>query len=142
MKIRILIVDDHYFIRNSLRSLLAKERYLEVVGEARDGQEAFEAVMELAPDVVVMDLDMPTMGGVEATRRILTAAPATRIIGFSIFSTEKDESAIRRAGAVEFVPKDAGVRPLLEAIRSAAAQHPSIAAPLGRAWERIDHWCE
>ena len=85
--IRVLVVDDHELMRQSLRRLIKTYRNMEVVGEADDGLEAIEAVTVLRPDVVLMDIDMPRMNGIDATKRIKATFPSTAIIGLSVRPT-------------------------------------------------------
>src|SRR5205814_1832204 len=99
-EVRVLIVDDHDLFRSGLRNLLEEEG-VQIVGEASAGQEALRIVRELAPDVVVMDLNMPGMGGVEATRHISTIAPLTRVL--KLIANGKDNAMI--AGELHISPK-------------------------------------
>src|SRR5919205_1061109 len=96
--VRVLIVDDHDLFRSGLRNLLEEEG-VQIVGEAAAGQEALKIVRELAPDVVVMDLNMPGMGGVEATRHISTIAPLTRVLMLTISDQDNDVIDAILAGA-------------------------------------------
>jgi DNA-binding NarL/FixJ family response regulator len=117
--IRVLVVDDHEVFRSGLRELLAAQG-LDVVGEAETGEAAIRAVEELAPDVVVMDLHMPGMGGVEATRRVAETSPVTRVLVLT--GSEQEESALEAilAGAHGFLIKDAPLDQLVWGIRAAA----------------------
>ena len=120
-KTRILIVDDHALIRRGLADLLRYEKDLAVVGEASDGETAIAAAAELRPDVVVMDLVMPVMDGVEATRRIKEALPDTRILILTTFGTSADVSRALSAGASGAIMKDASMEDQLNAIREVAS---------------------
>lgn len=116
--IRILIADDHEILRHGLRVLLEKDRRFEVVGEADDGRRAVELARELKPDIVIMDLQMPILNGIEATRQILTRRHPCRIVFLSMSS---DPVVVRQAiqvGARAFVLKDAAFDQLLEAIEA------------------------
>jgi DNA-binding NarL/FixJ family response regulator len=129
--IRVLLVDDHDLFRTGLRTLL-EEHGVEIVGEASAGEEALEVVKEHAPDVVLMDLQMPGMGGVEATREIAAAAPLTRVVVLTISDQDSDVMDAVVAGACGYLLKDASIQELLRGIESASVGEslisPSIAA--------------
>jgi DNA-binding NarL/FixJ family response regulator len=133
-RIRILLVDDHTLLRQGLRAILEQEKDLEIVGEAADGGEALRRVTKLKPDVVVVDISMPKVNGIEATRRILAARPKTRIVALSMHDGEDYVEQILRAGATGYVLKDAPARDLVAAIRAASAGgvhlDPRISAPV------------
>ena len=120
-KTRILIVDDHALIRRGLADLLRYEKDLAVVGEASDGESAIAAAAELKPDVVVMDLMMPVMDGVEATRRIKESLPDTKILILTTFGTSADVSRAIAVGASGAIMKDASMEEQLAAIRTVAS---------------------
>lgn len=105
--IRILIADDHPVFRYGLRMLLQAESLFEVVGEATTGQEAIDQVVALQPDVTLMDLNMPEINGIEATRRILTLAPQTKILVLTMFDDDDSVFAAMRAGARGYILKGA-----------------------------------
>ncbi|MFW5789509.1 MAG: response regulator [Spirochaetota bacterium] len=113
----VLLVDDHAVIRQGLAFLLNEEPDLEVVGEADSGTTALEIVRELSPDVVVMDLTMPTMSGDEATRRLLREAPETRVVGLSMHSDDEARERMLAAGAAAYLPKAGPSSDLVAAIR-------------------------
>ncbi len=113
--IRVLLVDDHAMLRQGLRNLLQNYGNVEVVGEAADGEEAVALATRLDPSVIVMDINMPKMNGIEATARIHGQAPHLPIIGLSVNGLEHG-SAILRAGAKAFVSKEAAVDRLYVAI--------------------------
>lgn len=115
--IRLLIVDDHTMFRQGLASLLRSEPEIEVVGQAADGQEALRLAGELQPDVVVMDMKMPGMDGVEATHRLLAAMPHARVLMLTVSEEDEDLFAAIRAGARGYILKNADADALLEAIR-------------------------
>jgi DNA-binding NarL/FixJ family response regulator len=117
--VRVLLVDDHDLFRTGLRNLL-EEQGLDIVGEAANGMDAVRLVRELAPDVVVMDLNMPTMSGVEATRHITSHAPLTRVIVLSISDQDSDVMDAIVAGACGYLLKDASIQDVVAGIRSAA----------------------
>ena len=120
-KTRILIVDDHALIRRGLADLLRYEKDLAVVGEASDGEAAVAVATELKPDVVVMDLMMPVMDGVEATQRIKTALPEAKILILTTFGTSVDVARAIAAGASGAIMKDASMEDQLHAIRTVAS---------------------
>src|SRR6266516_1804316 len=117
--LRVLIVDDHDLFRTGLRNLL-EEQGVHVVGEAGSGTDAIRIVRELAPDVVVMDLNMPGMGGVDATRHISSLAPLTRVVMLTISDQDNDVMDAILAGACGYLLKDASIQDLMTGIRSAA----------------------
>ena len=120
-KTRILIVDDHALIRRGLADLLRYEKDLAVVGEASDGEAAVAVATELKPDVVVMDLMMPVMDGVEATRRIKAVLPEAKILILTTFGTSVDVARAIAAGASGAIMKDASMEDQLHAIRTVAS---------------------
>jgi len=120
MAIRILLADDHTVVRDGLRALVEKQPDMAVVAEASDGRDSVRLAEEHAPDVVVMDIAMPNMNGIEATRRILAANPRTAVV---ILSMHQDESYVLRslkAGAKGYLLKDSLRGDMVEAIRAAA----------------------
>jgi DNA-binding NarL/FixJ family response regulator len=117
--VRVLLVDDHDLFRTGLRNLL-EEQGVQVVGEAAAGSEALQGVRELAPDVVVMDLNMPGMTGVEATRQITTVAPLTRVLVLTISDQDGDVMDAILAGACGYLLKNASIHELMLGIRAAA----------------------
>jgi DNA-binding NarL/FixJ family response regulator len=129
--LRVLIVDDHDLFRSGLRNLL-EEQGVHVIGEAAAGQEAVKIVRELAPDVVVMDLNMPGMGGVEATRHISSIAPLTRVLMLTISDQDNDVIDAILAGACGYLLKDSSIQELMQGIRAASMGEslisPTIAA--------------
>src|SRR5437764_3622631 len=125
--VRVLIVDDHDLFRSGLRNLL-EEQGVQIVGEAAAGQEALQIVRELAPDVVVMDLNMPGMGGVEATRHISSVAPLTRVLMLTISDQDNDVMDAILAGACGYLLKDASIQDLMAGI-SSAARGESLISP-------------
>ncbi len=126
-EVRVLIVDDHDLFRSGLRNLLEDEGVL-VVGEAAAGQEALNIVREVAPDVVVMDLNMPGMGGVEATRHISTIAPLTRVVMLTISDQDNDVIDAILAGACGYLLKDSSIQELIAGIK-AASRGESLISP-------------
>lgn len=118
-KTRVLVVDDHTLVRHGISSLLALAGDLEVVGEAANGVEALEKVRELAPDVVLMDIAMPIMGGLEATRRIRRDFGDTKVVALTQYDDREHVIPIIEAGACGFVSKTAASMELASAIRAA-----------------------
>jgi DNA-binding NarL/FixJ family response regulator len=129
--IRVVIVDDHGLFRTGLRSLL-EEQGVQVVGEAGDGAEALDLVRELTPDVVLMDLNMPGMTGVEATQRVAHVAPLTRVVVLTISDDDSDVMDAILAGACGYLLKDSSIHDLMRGIEAAAVGEalisPQIAA--------------
>jgi DNA-binding NarL/FixJ family response regulator len=119
-EIRVLLVDDHDLFRTGLRNLLEEQAALQVIGEGANGSEAVRLVRELAPDVVVMDLNMPAMSGVEATRHITALSPLTRVIVLTISDEDGDVLDAILAGACGYLLKDASIDDVVTGIRSAA----------------------
>ncbi len=117
---RVLLVDDHDLFRTGLRTLLV-EQDVDVVGEAETGMEALNAIRELAPDVVVMDLNMPGISGVEAIRQMAMIAPLTRVVVLTISDEDTDVMDAILAGACGYLLKDASIEQLMHGITAAAA---------------------
>src|SRR5437667_6303102 len=126
--VRVLIVDDHDLFRAGLRTLLEEQDGVLVVGEASGGAQAVQLVSESAPDVVVMDLNMPGMTGVEATRQISTLAPLTRVVVLTISDQDSDVMDAILAGACGYLLKDASIQDLIRGI-GAAAVGESLISP-------------
>lgn len=116
--IRIIIVDDHAVVRTGLKVQLGKERDFDVVGEASDGQEAIALTARLKPDVVLMDLSMPKMDGLEATKRIIAAGLKSRVLILTMHDEDEYAEAIVEAGAAGFVLKSAPDREVVDAVRA------------------------
>ena len=117
--VRVLLVDDHDLFRTGLRNLL-EQQGVDIVGEAASGAEALQLVREGAPDVVIMDLNMPGMGGVEATRHMSRDAPLTRVIVLTISEEEQDVMDAILAGACGYLLKDASIQDLMQGIQAAS----------------------
>ncbi len=107
-KITVLLVDDHAWVRGSVAQALSLSDAIEVIGQANNGEEGVQKAQELSPDVVVMDLDMPVLGGVEATRQIRAAAPSTQVLVLTVSESENDLFAAMAAGAKGYLLKNAG----------------------------------
>jgi two-component system response regulator NreC len=118
MSIRVLLADDHKITRQGLRSLLEKQQGIEVVAEAENGREAVRLSGETAPDVVIMDLTMPDLNGVEATRQILSQSPDVKIIALSMHSDALFVTEMLKSGAAGYLLKDCAFEELARAIRT------------------------
>jgi len=121
MSIKILLADDHRLVRQGLRALLEREPDMEVVGEASDGAEAVALAKELLPDVVVMDIAMPVMSGIEATRQICASLANTRVVVLSMHGHRAIVMEVLRAGATGYLLKDCAREGLAHAIRTVDA---------------------
>lgn len=130
--IRVILADDHPVVRRGLAAIVDLEDDIEVIGEAENGQEAVALTLSLRPDVVLMDLKMPVLGGLEAIKRIRAEAPTTRVIILSTFADDDDIYAGIAAGARGYLLKDAPPDQLIQFIRAAyrgeSLLHPSVAA--------------
>jgi two-component system, NarL family, response regulator NreC len=146
MKIRLLLVDDHQVVRSGLRMLLSNESDVEIVGDAGTAREALEAVQLLKPDVVLMDIGLPDMSGIDATREIKRTSPAVAVVALTIHEDEEYFFKMLEAGAGGYVPKRAAPEELLTAIRAAAAGevylYPSLAKLLVKDYLAQDHTSE
>ena len=119
-KIRVLIVDDHDVVRDGVRSVLALQRDIQVVGEAINGEEAIAKTKELLPDVVVMDIVMPVMSGLDAAKEICQKYKASRVLMLTQYDDQENVMASRNIGAMGFIPKAAASSHLITGIRSVA----------------------
>jgi two-component system NarL family response regulator len=128
--IRVVISDDHQLFRRGLKMVLEAEEDIEVVAEAADGQEAVSRVEELAPDVVLMDVRMPRMGGIEATRAIRQLFPTTRIIVLTVSDEQDDLYGAVKAGANGYLLKEVSIEEVADAVRKVHAGESLISAPL------------
>ena len=120
--VRLLVADDHAVMRQGLATSLGQEPDIVIVGEAIDGRMAVEKARSLQPDVVLMDIDMPKMGGIEATRLIHSEMPSIRVIGLSMFDEEEQANAMFEAGAVAYLSKSCSVDTLTATIRKCAGK--------------------
>ncbi len=112
---RVLVVDDNAVVREALRMLLENERDINVVGEAENGAEAIDLARELRPEIIIMDVNMPVMNGVDATRIIHAEAPQICIIGMSMYERTEQAATMRKAGAMRYVEKNEELLPVLRA---------------------------
>jgi len=135
-KIRVLVADDHAIVRKGICALLATEPTIEVVGEAQDGREAMFKASKIQPDVILMDLVMPGMDGLEATRRIRACCPDTRILVLTSFAGDDQVFPAIKAGALGYLLKDSAPEDLVQAIQQVyqgeSSLHPSVARKLLR----------
>jgi len=137
-KIRIVIADDHIVVREGTRELLQKESDLEVVGEAGDGEETVELVRKLKPDVAIVDIAMPKLNGIEATKQIKAISPSTAVIILTAYDYDQYVFALLEAGATGYLLKDVRGQEVIKAVRAAKAGesvlHPAIAS------KALDHF--
>lgn len=133
-RIRLVLADDHAVVRGGLRMLLASQSDLEIVGEASNGQEALELVRSKRPDVVLMDIQMPDMNGIEATERIRAIYPQTAVLALTMHEDDQYFFEMLRAGASGYVPKRAAPDELILAIRAVSSGgayiYPSLTSRL------------
>lgn len=135
-QITVLLVDDHSLVRQGVRAFLETQPDITVVAEAEDGEEAVRCAAEYAPDVALMDLIMPGMDGVEATRRLTARSPRTNVVMLTSYHDDEHVFPAIRAGALSYVLKEIGPDELADAVRKAAAGeavlHPRVAARVVR----------
>jgi NarL family two-component system response regulator LiaR len=130
--IRVLIVDDHEIVRKGIRALLGTKRDIQVVGEATDGVEAVVQAKILHPDVVLMDLMMPKVDGIQATREITAGLPGTRVLVLTSFAADDQVFPAIKAGALGYLLKDSGPQELVQAIRQVYRGEPSLDASIAK----------
>ena len=118
---KVLLVDDHAILRDGLRLLIENQPEMEVIGEAENGQTAVKRAVELRPNVIIMDVAMPDMNGIEATRQILAKVPAVRILALSIHSEREYVMDMIKAGVAGYLPKECVADELIRAIRTVVA---------------------
>ena len=140
--VRVLVVDDQALFREALATLLGARPEIEVVGEAGDGHHALERAAALQPDVVLMDLHMPVLDGIAATRRLTVEQPGVRVLALTTFDDDEDVFAALRAGALGYLLKDVSSDRLVEAVLSAArgesVLQPSVAAKVVARFAQLD----
>ncbi|MBA7597894.1 Protein-glutamate methylesterase/protein-glutamine glutaminase [subsurface metagenome] len=117
-RIKVLIVDDHWVVRDGIKSVLELQNDIEVIGQAENGKDAVKKVGELSPDIVIMDIVMPEMNGLEATKQIYKEYPRTRVVMLSQYDDEENILAAEQIGAYGFIPKRAASAQLVNAIRA------------------------
>jgi len=132
MSVRVLLVDDEQLVRTGLRMILGSEPGLEVAGEAADGEEALAAVSALDPDVVLLDLRMPVLDGISATRELVARGVRARVLVLTTFDTDRNVVEALHAGAIGFLLKDAPADQLVAAIRAAATGDAVLAPTVAR----------
>jgi two-component system response regulator NreC len=132
MAVRVLLVDDHHIVREGLRALLANERDIEVVGEASNGRDALALAEKLVPNVVVMDLAMPDMNGMEAAQRITGALPAVRVVALSMHADKRFVRQMLLAGASGYLKKGCTFEELVRAIRTVAGGEAYLSPEIAR----------
>ena len=129
--IKILLAEDHTIVRESIRESLARDPEFKVVGEASNGQEAVQIARELSPDVILMDISMPVLNGIEATRQIKSFQPSAAILILTAYDDEQYIFSVLSAGAAGYLLKDIGINELVEAIKTVyrgdSVLHPTIA---------------
>ncbi|MES9858859.1 MAG: response regulator [Sedimenticola sp.] len=130
--IRVLLVDDHELVRTGFRRILEHESDIEVVGEAENGEKAVTKVEQLSPDLVLMDVNMPGIGGIEATRKIKRRYPSTQIIAVTVLSDTPFPEQLHEAGAIGYMTKGCPATELFTAIRTVAAGKPFIASEVSQ----------
>ncbi len=126
MKIRVLLVDDHKIVRDGMRSLLSEEKEISVIGEAENGREAVALAKDLRPDVILMDIAMPDMNGIEAASQIIKENPRTKILILSMHSEKMFVSKAFAAGVSGYLLKDCDIEEILSAIRAVQANQKYI----------------
>ncbi len=131
-KIRVLLADDHIVVRQGLRALLEVEKDVEIVGEASNGRQAVQLAMKLLPDVVVMDIAMPSMNGLEATRQITGQIPSTRVLVLSSSSNDDYVEELTEGGAAGYLIKQTAANELLKAIRETRSGNAFFSPTIAR----------
>jgi len=135
--IRLLLVDDHHIVRDGLRALLNSERDMEIVGEATSGRQAVAVAEQLRPDVVIMDLAMPLLNGMEATRQITSGTPTTKVIILSSYSDDPHLEQALAGGAAGYVLKQAAASELVRAVREVQAGNAYFSPAINRRMQQL-----
>lgn len=131
-RVKVLLVDDHTVVRQGIKALLAREPDIEVIGEADNGREALERLAELQPDVILMDISMPGLNGIEATRQMRQQYPNIKVVVLSMHTGEEYIFQVLRAGAVGYVLKQSDSMEVLAAIRAALSGGSFLSPPISR----------
>ncbi len=132
-RIRILLADDHALVRQGFRMILGAQADMEIVGEAGNGREALELAEKLTPDVIVMDVAMPELNGIEATRRVADVAPHARVLALSMHKDSVYVREVLRAGARGYLLKESGASDLVSAVRAIASGEGYISPAVSNA---------
>jgi two-component system invasion response regulator UvrY len=130
--IKVLLVDDHELVRTGIRSILESAADIQVVGEAASGDDALKAARKLEPDVVMMDVNMPGMGGIEATRRLVRQLPEIRVIALTVLDDDPFPARLNEAGALGYLTKGCPASEMLDAIRMVSRGQPYVASSVAR----------
>ena len=130
MEIKILIADDHKVVCEAISCLLNKESDMKVIGEAEDGRVAVQRARELRPDVILMDVEMPNLSGIEATRQIVRELPDVKVLAFSAHLDNRSVREMLKAGASGYVPKHCDFKELATAIRSVVSNHTYLSSKI------------
>jgi NarL family two-component system response regulator LiaR len=130
--IRVLVVDDHVIVRKGIRALLSREHEIEVIGEAADGEEAIDRAQSLCPDVILMDLVMPKLDGIEAIKRIVAQQSKARILVLTSFAADDKVFPAIKVGALGYLLKDSGPDELVQAIHHVYRGEPSLDPSIAR----------
>jgi len=126
--IKVLLVDDHELVRTGIRRILEAAGDMDVVGEAADGDAALKIARKLAPDVVLMDLNMPRMGGIEATRRMTRLLPVVKVIALSVLDDDPFPGCLNEAGAMGYLTKGCSAKEMIEAVRTVSRGFPYVSS--------------
>ncbi|EAR20171.1 UvrY/SirA/GacA family response regulator transcription factor [Nitrococcus mobilis] len=130
--IRVVLVDDHQLVRTGIRRILSEAEEIEVIGEAASGEQALDVIRQLRPDMVLMDVYMPGIGGLEATRKLLRIDPALKILALTVYGNEPYPSRLLEAGALGYLTKDCSEQDMLSAIRTVARGERYICSRIAR----------
>jgi DNA-binding NarL/FixJ family response regulator len=133
MSIKVFLVEDHQMVREALREVLSKEPNIKVVGEAGNAQEALKQVIAVEPDVIVLDIRLPDLNGIEVSARLRDAGSRAKVVGLSAFSDKRFVTAMLRSGATAYVTKSAAGTELVRAIRAVAADQGYFSPEIARA---------
>jgi DNA-binding NarL/FixJ family response regulator len=141
VSIKVIIADDHKIMRNGLKSMLEKQRDIEIIAEASDGRTTVDLAMKLKPDVIIMDVSMPDMNGIEATRQIIKKSPEIKVVALSMHSDKQFILEMLTAGASGYLLKDCAFHELINAIHSVASNRsylsPEIADVMIKEYKHV-----